>query len=273
MQRARVQQHGQVRVDGDAAEPRHIRRRRRVEARAVDPLRDEDVPPQELLDHARRDDGTKAARLHGRRELVGVARLGKVVDFVDEASAPFVDQRQRHVNVRLLRRHAVDPVRDSSLDRRQEAKEVQVQRDLGEDVRPLHLERHARDGPEAAVHVWRHPVVLDDAVGPRLERRAVDLADAGRGDRALRDAFENLVQRLHPKRRPQDRLGHCVGEGRHGVLQLPEFQSVRLWDEVRPDGQGLAQLDKRRPELVDEGEGLARAHRLVLLQVAEAPVH
>ena len=34
MQAARVEQHRQVRIDGDAAEPRHIGRRIQVEARA-----------------------------------------------------------------------------------------------------------------------------------------------------------------------------------------------------------------------------------------------
>eukprot|EP00964_Phaeocystis_antarctica_P039960 scaffold22828_cov72-Phaeocystis_antarctica.AAC.2 len=247
VQHARVEQHRQVGVDRHAAQPRHVGRGVAVEARALHPLRDEHAVAHELRDDGGRADRVEPALLHVHREVDGVLGLEPVIGLGHEATAPFVDELQRHLDVRGIRREAVDHVGQPRLEGRGQAEHVQVERDLGEDAGALHLDRHRR------------------AVAA-LERALVHLADGGRRDRRRRERAEDLAQVLDAELLAQYAEGLLRGEGRHGVLQLPQLERVGGGDEVLADGERLPELDEGGAELLAQHERLLGAARLGVLE-------
>ena len=75
MQRARVEEHGEVGVDGDAAQTGHVRGGVAVEAGAFHPLGHEDGVADQVFHHGGGADGVQAAGAHGLLELDGVLGL------------------------------------------------------------------------------------------------------------------------------------------------------------------------------------------------------
>jgi hypothetical protein len=99
VQAARVEEHGEVGVDRDGAEARHVGRLVPVEPRPVHPLRHQHLARRELADDGRRGHRVEPAVLHRAHEVLGVLGLVDVVGLGDEAAAPLVHQRARQLDV------------------------------------------------------------------------------------------------------------------------------------------------------------------------------
>ena len=150
-----------------------------------------------------------------------MARLELVVELLPDEARELVDERVR-----------VDEVErpDALLDHaRGLVEQRQVGFDLTRRVRALHLD--------------------DDLVAVR-ERRAVHLTDRGGGNRLLVEADERLLDR-----QAELFLDHDpnLREGERADVVL---EAAQLGDDVRRDdigtrGEQLAELDERRPELVE----------------------
>mmetsp|Transcript_556 Transcript_556/g.1719 ORF Transcript_556/g.1719 Transcript_556/m.1719 type:complete len:248 (-) Transcript_556:237-980(-) len=247
MEAARVEEHRQIRVDRHGAQPRHVRALVAVEARAVNPLRDEHLARRQVAHDNRCGHGVEAAVLHRLDEGLRVLRLVNVVRLGDEPAPPLVDERARELDVLgegLLPR---ERIAHAHLPRREEAEDEEVERNLGEDVGPLHLHRH---------------------FAPVLERRLVHLPDRRGRERFVGDLCKHGGEVLHVQLVPHDLTRALRVERGHGILQRAQLKRVRLGDQVRPDRQRLPELDERRAELRAEHERLLGALLLVLLRVA-----
>ena len=128
-------------------------------------------------------------------------------------------ERKREGTHLLTRLQAVGQVLQRRLDRGEQPQDVQVQRDLPQYARPLHLHRHVR---------------------PVLQRAPAHLPDGCRRDRLVRERREHLAQ----VRRAQLAVEHVARrvavEGGDRVLELAQLQRVGLREDVSPDAQRLA---------------------------------
>mmetsp|Transcript_80505 Transcript_80505/g.260770 ORF Transcript_80505/g.260770 Transcript_80505/m.260770 type:complete len:308 (-) Transcript_80505:403-1326(-) len=222
VQRARLQEHGEVGGHGDEAELGHVLRRGELQALPVDPL-----GGQHLRGGTGGDDGRREHRpsqgclLDGLLEVSGVLGLLSVVQFSDEALAPCVDDTDE-VAVHARVRDPEEPLQWICAD----AQEIQVQRNDVLHARTLHFDSY----------LWTIP-----------HRRPIDLPQRGRSDGLLRNLHEEL-----PHGEAQlglnDLVGLLRGKRRHPVLQLLQRHQVCRRQQVCADRGGLTDLDEGRPK-------------------------
>mmetsp|Transcript_33033 Transcript_33033/g.78774 ORF Transcript_33033/g.78774 Transcript_33033/m.78774 type:complete len:680 (-) Transcript_33033:684-2723(-) len=242
VQQARIQQHRQVRVQRHSRQPPHIPCLGRGQTLAVDPLGDKDSVGAELVNHFRGRHRIQTPRLHGLKEALRVHSLPLIVQLVHEPRAPLVDEADK-VGVEL---------HEALVRRRDDAAEVEVQRDVQHHVRPLNLHGHLRairqhslvDLPDARRGNWRRGQGLEDV-----------------RDRALAEGRELLGD---------DVLGDVCRKRLHSVLKLAQLRYVRRRQQVAADRQRLSDLDGGGAELGADLQDLLRAHRHVLLPVLAA---
>mmetsp|Transcript_4781 Transcript_4781/g.19156 ORF Transcript_4781/g.19156 Transcript_4781/m.19156 type:complete len:579 (+) Transcript_4781:793-2529(+) len=246
VQKAGVQELRQVHVEEDAdvrLDALFLGRVRDVHARnfhSVDPLGHERVPRRsEDLGH-----------LHHIRQVLdalqvvgqagGGAGLAVVVQLVDEARAVHVDHLDGAQAV------AADP-RLGTGDLRYQAKDAPAD----DQIAGAGLQQ------SGALHFHRH---VDFLAGRRAVRRLVHLAQAGAGDGLIKIAARAKdVLDASAKLFLQDGNGDRAVKRLHAVLQLCEVLRIRLGQKVRPNAQGLADLDERRAELRQRLHQLLRA--------------
>ena len=170
-------------------------------------------------DHLRHGDLRRVAEV--APEGLGVAGLVLVVELLADRAAELVDE--------CLGVDEVERTNALAHDARRRAHQLQVRLDLPRGLRPLHLH--------------------DDLVACR-QRRAVHLADRGSRDRRLVEGEERLLDR-----EPELLLDHPAHvrerKRRHVVLQPAELGDDVGRHHVRPRREELAELDERRPELVE----------------------
>ena len=121
------------------------------------------------------------------------------------------------------------------------------------------------------------PLHLDDDVRAVRQRRAVHLADRGRGDRRLLEAQERALEG-EPEIDLHDLLDLLEGNRRDVVLELAQLDDDVRRHEVRAGRQQLPELDERRPELVEHlaqappafGDRLVGRRAATVEEIAEA---
>ena len=127
---------------------------------------------------------------------------------------------------------------------------------------PLHDRHDAADGLEIEPHDLVDVAVLhlDRDARPVLELRLVHLAERRAGERAPLEAREELVDR--PAELGLDALLDLLeGPRRHLILQPLEPGAELLGEEVRHDGEELADLDEEALELEDRALDAPRVAR------------
>ncbi len=154
-------------------------------------------------------------------ERVRAPRLEPVVELLPDRARELVDH--------LVRVDEVERAHPLLRDPRGLVQKREVGLDLARRVRPLHLHRDA-------------PAVR--------ERRAVDLADRGGGDRGLVEVEEEPLDRL-AELLADHALGVRVRKRANVVLEPAQLEHDVGRDDVRARREQLAELDERRPELVE----------------------
>jgi hypothetical protein len=132
VQQPSVEQHGEIGVESDAAQSPNIALRRLCQALAIHPLGDENPVARELVHHLGSRHRVEPAGLHGSEEALAVSGLAQVVELIHEPSPPLVDEAYE-VRVELERALVVWG---------EQAHDVEVQRDVLDDVWPLHFDGH-----------------------------------------------------------------------------------------------------------------------------------
>ena len=133
-------------------------------------------------------------------------------------------------------------------------------RDTGQCVQQGDIAVHLR-GDARAPHLDHH-VHAGRAIGA-LEPGSVHLRNGRRGQRALVEGFEHLPD--GPAQAAFDHIaGLGPGEGRHTVLQQPQFGSDLGRQDVGAGGQRLSELDEHRTQLFQRraqahADGLVKA--------------
>ena len=132
VQQPSVEQHSEIGIESDAAQPPNIALRRLCQALAINPLGDENPVARELVDHLGSRHRIKPPGLHGSEEALTVGGLAQVVELIHESSTPLVDEAYE-VRVELER---------ALVEWGEQAHDVEVQRDVLDDVWPLHFDGH-----------------------------------------------------------------------------------------------------------------------------------
>ena len=166
----------------------------------------------------------------------------EVVGLGDEAAAPLVDEVTRQLDLRRLRRLSPRHVRDASLERSEYSEQVQIERNLVENLRPLYL-----DGDLSSVECGA----------------LVDLPDRRRGDRLLAQRRKTARELTDAQLTLEDGARLDRVKRGHRILKLAELEGVGLWDEVGADGESLRKLDERRTQLRRQTQRL-RSPRLLV---------
>ena len=233
-----AEDHLEPRLGDQDREPAALVHRRRVEVEvgeldALEPLERQHPAAGVGAVHLRDED----ARVGGEvlAEDLGGARLDPVVELAADRAGELVDDRDGV--------DEVEPV-DAALDDAGDLVEQrQVALDLPGRARALHLDR-------------------DEAAAGELGE--VHLADRGRRDRDRVERGEELVDR-----RPQVLLDHPldvgVRERPHVVLELAQLGDDLGRDDVGAGREQLAELDERRPELVERLAQVAAERGQVLV--------
>ena len=199
---------------------------------AVDPLHHEDAVAHVRMDHLRHEEVFAVLRDH-RRDQLCVVRLLAEVQLAVQVLLELVRER-----VQLQQLCGPGMLLG---DRRRLPQELEVERDLLDDPRPAHL---------------------DDDLAPALQQRGVDLADRRARKRLLVDRREMLETDVFRDRLPERR----ERKRRDVVDELAELVDVDVREQVRPRREQLAELDERRPELLErfaEANGALTCLRLV----------
>ena len=104
VQEVRIQQHAKIRAQRHGAQPRHVVGIALVEPTSVHPLGGENSARACVRHHGRRGHHLPklvGACAHRRGERLAVPRLETVVELVNEAASPLVNQRLR-VEITIL---------------------------------------------------------------------------------------------------------------------------------------------------------------------------
>ena len=131
MQRPQFQQHDQVRIQGDTAEPRNVVHvGTLVDPRAFHPFRDQHTARGHLVKDLGSTDGLQIPLFHFLIESIGMCGFGAVIEFGNEPPAPFVDQ-----DLKVCRRLGEFLVEGCPF-----TAQVQVERNFGQDIGALDLD-------------------------------------------------------------------------------------------------------------------------------------
>ena len=187
-------------------------------------------------------------------EALGVPRLEPVVELVPELARELVDERLRVDEVERADALLHEP--------RRLVEQGEIGLDLARRARPLHLDRDLL---------------------PVRKRRAIDLADRRRRDGLRVELEEQPLERV-----AELLLDHALRllerERAHVVLERAQLGDDVGRHDVRARREQLAELDERRPELVEQlaqvlaagrddaaggGRGEARLRRAARQQVGE----
>ena len=223
-QHARLQELLEVRQHAEVDQPADVRRARLRELLAVHPLGRQHAARRVLGVRARHDDlGEVLGELRG--EQLGVLPLLDVVELLEEARRPLVEQRDE---VGAVARVGAARRGDAPQELRDAPQHKEVDADGLEHARALHLDGHrlARLAQHRLVHL--------------PERRGRD----GLG----RDRRVDVERRRHAELAAQHAHGDARVERRDLVAQLLELGHGRGGQDVRADRQRLPELDGRGPE-------------------------
>ena len=188
------------------------------ELRALEVLEREHARPRVAPDHLRHHDLVRIAEVAAER--LGIPGFVVVVELLAHRPCELVDERLGVDEVE--RPHALAD------DARRGSHQLQVRLDLPGSLRPLHL---------------------DDDLFAGRQGGAVHLPDRRRGDRPFLEREERLLDR--EVELALDHTAHLVeGERSDVVLQAAQLGDDVRRDHIGPRREQLAELDERRPELV-----------------------
>lgn len=196
------------------------------------PLHGQHARGGELGEDAR--DAHRLFPLEHPAETPQVRRFDRVVDLLLERPRQLVHDRRR------LRHLELDELALGQAG--QVLQDLDVGLDDAPQPRPLHLDHHLGARPD--------------------ELGGMDLSQRGRGERLRIEAAEDALDRS-PELALDDPPRLLSGERNSLILELLELLGDVERNEVGTGGQELAQLDERRPELLERAaQALSAADRL-----------